>query len=197
MRNTRLLREWTALKALLLALTVAALVGCSGSDIDDDDGYDPGYRNYPQYKNLTIVLRVVDPQGNPIGGASVWVADHEDDTTTDRRLHPLAEGYPRKWQGWLANWASDDYRVVINYPGDRDEFTIEAGRAGYWSAQTRVSIADYEPDEIFVRDVLVLPAKSTIYSAQTTEAGEAEAVAADENFERAPGHEPQITIGEE
>ncbi len=199
MRRITLNTAWWTLKSLLLALLIAAIAGCGGTDIDDDDGYDPGYYDFPQYRNLTIILRVVDPAGYPIGGASVWVADHEDDQTTSTRLHPLGDGYPRQWRGWLANWTSDDYRVVINYPGDRDEFTIEAGKRGYWSDRTRVSISDYEPDEIFVRDELVLVPRATIYSTQAPaqEPSQAETVAADADFQRETGDQPQITIGAE
>ncbi len=199
MRRITLNTLWWVLKPLLLALLIAAIAGCSGGDIDDDDGYDPGYSNYPQHKNLTLILRVVDPDGRPVGGASVWVGDHEDDYMTTSRLRPLGDGYPRQWRGWLANWTSDEYRVVINYPGDRDEFTVEAGKRGYWSDETRVSISDYEPDEIFVRDELVLVPKAMISSAQAQaqEPSQAETVAADADFERETGREPQITIGEE
>ena len=199
MRRITLNTLWWVLKSLLLALLIAAIAGCGGTDIDDDDGYDPGYSNYPEHKNLTLILRVVDPDGRPVGGASVWVADHEDDYMTTSRLHPLGDGYPRQWRGWLANWTSDEYRVVINYPGDRDEFTIEAGKQGYWSDETRVSISNYEPDEIFVRDELVLVPRATIYSAQAAaqEPSQAETVPADAGFQRETGHEPQITIGEE
>ena len=199
MRRITLNTPWWVVKSLLLALLIAAIAGCGGTDIDDDDGYDPGYSDYPEYRNLTLILRVVDPSGRPVGDASVWVADHEDDHTTSSRLHPLADGYPRQWRGWLANWTSDEYRVVINYPGDRDEFTVEAGKRGYWSDETRVSISDYEPDEIFVRDELVLVPKATIHSAQAPaqEESQAETVSADAGFERETGHQPQITIGEE
>ncbi len=199
MRLTTLPIPWRVIVILLRGAAIALLNGCGGSDIDDDDGYDPGDPAYPQYKDLTLILRVVDPDGDPISGASVWVDDSEDDRKTDAQLHPLGEGYPRQWRGWLANWTSDDYRLVINYRGDTDEFLIEAGKTGYWSDSTRVVISDYEPDEIFVRDVLVLRPKSgRLSSAQTEdEPRQAEIVPADEDFQRQPGNEPSITIGDE
>ncbi|MFO7946589.1 MAG: hypothetical protein R6V19_07235 [Armatimonadota bacterium] len=191
-------RYWlTGLIVVLLALGLTLITGCGGSDIDDDDGYSSGEYGYPQYKNLTIILRVVDPEGVPIGGASVWVDEHEDDETTDRRLHPLGDGYPRSWRGWLANWTSDDYRVVMNYSGDQDTFTIAAGKHGYWSDETRVAIGDWEPDEIFVRDELVLvPKTGVVYQAQV-EDKQADKVEADTDFEREPEDEPSVTIGAE
>lgn len=184
------------LMAILLALALTFVAGCGGSDIDDDDGYDSGEYNYPQYKNLTIILRVVDPDGVPVGGASVWVDEKEADRTTDKKLHPLGDGYPREWRGWLANWTNDDYRVVMNYSGDRDNFTIAAGKYGYWSDETHVSVADWEPDEIFVRDELVLvPKTGQVYQAQAEEK-EADKVT-DHDIERDADEQPTITIGEE
>jgi hypothetical protein len=199
MRLTRLATPWRVIVILSLGATMVLLNGCGGSDIDDDDGYDPGDPAYPQYKDLTLILRVVDPDGDPISGASVWVDDFKDDKTTDAQLHPLGEGYPRQWRGWLANWTSDDYRVVINYRGDTDEFLIEAGKTGYWADSTRVVISDYEPDEIFVRDVLVLVPKSgRLGPAQSeAEAQQAEIVPADEDFQRQAGNEPIHTLGDE
>lgn len=199
MRLTTLEIPWRVVAILLLGAAMVLLNGCGGSDIDDDDGYDSGDPAYPQYKDLTLILRVVDPDGDPISGASVWVDDSEDDRKTDAQLHPLGEGYPRQWRGWLANWTSDDYRLVINYRGDTDEFLIEAGKTGYWSDSTRVVISDYEPDEIFVRDVLVLRPKSGRLGPAQTEAEpqQAEIVPADEGFQREPGNEPIHTLGDE
>ena len=199
MRLTTLPIPWRVVLILLLGATMVLLNGCGGSDIDDDDGYDPGDPEFPQYKDLTLILRVVDPDGDPVGGASVWVDGSEDDRKTDAQLHPLSDGYPRQWRGWLANWTSDDYRLVINYRGDRDTFIIEAGKRGYWSDSTRVVISDYEPDEIFVRDVLVLKPKSGwLGPAQIEdEPKQAEIVAADEDFQREPGNEPTHTLGDE
>ena len=199
MRLTTLEIPWRVVAILLLGAAMVLLNGCGGSDIDDDDGYDSGDPAYPQYKDLTLILRVVDPDGDPISGASVWVDDSEDDRKTDAQLHPLGEGYPRQWRGWLANWTSDDYRLVINYRGDTDEFLIEAGKTGYWSDSTRVVISDYEPDEIFVRDVLVLRPKSGRLGPAQTEAEpqQAEIVPADDGFQREPGNEPIHTLGDE
>ena len=199
MRLTTLEIPWRVVAILLLGAAMVLLNGCGGSDIDDDDGYDSGDPAYPQYKDLTLILRVVDPDGDPISGASVWVDDSEDDRKTDAQLHPLGEGYPRQWRGWLANWTSDDYRLVINYRGDTDEFLLEAGKTGYWSDSTRVVISDYEPDEIFVRDVLVLRPKSGRLGPAQTEAEpqQAEIVPADDGFQREPGNEPIHTLGDE
>lgn len=190
-------RGWLVLIGLAGALALVALGGCGGTDIDDDDGYDPGYPDYPRYTNLTLILRVVDPDGYPIGDASVYVDGELDDEETDWEFHPLGSGYPYDWQGWLANWTSDDYRVVLNYPGDRDEFNIEVRKNGYYSDYTTVEISDYEPDEIFVRDVLVLVPRYGIYSQNTEQAKEAEIAPAEEGFKREAGHKPTITLGAE
>ncbi len=200
MRRNSLLSGWAIWAILLLAPAAMLLAGCAGGTIDDDGGYDPGIIGFPQYRNLTIVLRVIDERGRAVGGASVWVDGREAQKRTDNRLYPLGSGYPREWQGWLANWTSDAYRVVINYPNDVDEFDIEVGKQGYWPDVTRVVIADWEPDEIFVRDVMVLEEKFgwlTSAAAPEREPRLAEVVAADTGYVRAPGSEPIITIGNE
>jgi hypothetical protein len=191
--------RWLVITALVWIPILITLGGCDGTDIDDDDGYVSGHPAYPQYKNLTIALQVVDPAGRPIGDASVWVDGREDTRKTKSWLQILGQGWPRTWRNWRANWTSDRYRVVMNYPGDVDEFTIAAGKKGYWSDETRVRISDREPDEIFVRDVLVLEPRPTIYSAQAPDKPdrEAEIVGADPDFVREEGREPQITIGDE
>jgi hypothetical protein len=182
----------------LLALATMMLAGCSGGTIDDDDGYDPGLIDFPQYRNLTIILRIVDQDGNPVGGASVWVDGEEAQEMSDNLLHPLGAGYPRDWQGWLANWVSDDYRVVINFPGDTDEFAIEVGKQGYWADETRVTVSDWEPDEIFIRDVMVLEEQNGwLTSASADEPHNAEVIGADDGFTREPNSQPTITIGDE
>ena len=154
MRQTSLLSGWWVGMTVLLALATVMLAGCSGGTIDDDDGYDPGLIDFPQYRNLTIILRVIDQDGDPVGGASVWVDGQEAIETTENELRPLGSGYPREWQGWLANWVSDGYRVVINYPNDSDEFDIWVGKTGYWADETSVVISDWEPT--FHPDVMVL-----------------------------------------
>jgi len=198
MRQTSLLSGWWVGMTVLLALATVMLAGCSGGTIDDDDGYDPGLIDFPQYRNLTIILRVIDQDGDPVGGASVWVDGQEAIETTENELRPLGSGYPREWQGWLANWVSCGYRLVINYPNDSDEFDIRVGKTGYWADETSVVISDWEPDEIFVRDVMVLEEQDGwLTSAEATEPHKAEVIGADAGFKRAPGSEPTITIGDE
>lgn len=198
MRTTSRLAGYWVGTGVLLALVTAMMVGCSSGTIDDDDGYDPGLIDFPQYRNLTIILRVIDQDGDPVGGASVWVDGEEAIETSEDELRPLGTGFPREWRGWLANWVSDDYRVVINYPGDTDEFDIEVGKTGYWSDETSVVISDWEPDEIFIRDVMVLERQyGWVASASAREPHQAEVTGADAGFSREPGSEPRITIGDE
>ena len=141
-------RLWFTLLALLAV--VLLIGGCGGG------GYDGYGSDYPQYKYLTLVLAVKSPGGSPIGGATIIVDGEPDAQLTDSQFHPLGDGYPDLWQGWLANWVSDQYSVVMNYPGDSDEFQITAHKAGWIDDSTTVRVDDYEPSEIFIRDTLTL-----------------------------------------
>ncbi len=108
------------------------------------------------YKDLTLVLRVQDPSGAPVGDATVTVAGGPDATLTAATYHRLGASYPAEWVGWRANWASDSYQVVMNYPGDVDEFLISVTKDGWTTDRTVVQIFDYEPDHIYIRDTLTL-----------------------------------------
>jgi hypothetical protein len=141
---------------LAVVIAVIALGGCSGGQIDDDNGYDPGDENYPQYKDLTLILRIQTSAGKPLGGATVLIDEEEDSTSSDSKFHPLGDGYPTAWLGWLCNWTSDDYQVVMNYYGDRDSFEIRVHKDGWTDDSTIVRVDDSEPDQIFIRDTMVL-----------------------------------------
>lgn len=148
------LTRWTMVGFVGLALV--ALAGCGGTALDDDGGYDPGDPNYPQYRYLTIALRIVDGSGHALGGATVWVDGEANSVESDDQFHPLDNHYPYAWQGWAANWESDEYSVVINYPGDQDRFPIRVEKPGWTADTTMVTIHDWEPSDIYIRDVMVL-----------------------------------------
>lgn len=150
--------QHASLIVLFVLASILILSGCGGINgfIDDDGGYDPGDEYYPQYKDLVIALRVVTSGGKPIGGAEVWVDNDLDEKETLAYFFSLDNIYPPQWRGWVANWESDRYQVVINYPGDKDRFEITVTKPGWSSDTTLVSISDYEPDTIFIRDEMVL-----------------------------------------
>lgn len=148
-----------ALSFTVLATFVVALIalgGCGGGQIDDDNGYDPGDEDYPQYKDLTLILKVRNSAGKPLGGATVLIDEEEDGTLTDLQFHPLGDGYPTAWLGWLCNWTSDDYQVVMNYYGDQDSFEIRVHKDGWTDDSTIVRVDDDEPEHIFIRDTMIL-----------------------------------------
>ena len=144
------------LMASATGLALALLAGCGGTELDDDYGYDPGAPSYPQYRYLTIALRVTDGGGRALGGATVYVDGVANGTLSADQYYPLDNHYPHNWQGWAANWESDEYRVVINYPGDQDRFEIRVTKPGWTADSTMVTIHDWEPTDIYIRDVMTL-----------------------------------------
>ena len=134
-----------------LALAALLLGGCGGGD---DHRHD--YSNYPMYKDLTLILRVKTPSGNPVGGATVLIDGEANATLTDLQFHPLGSGYPDAWIGWLCNWTSDEYQSVVNFAGDQDSFEIRVHKNGWTEDSTLVNIYDYEPAHIFIRETMVL-----------------------------------------
>lgn len=158
-------RYGTCLLLMGLILPFAVLLGGCGGDLFDG-GYDP---DYPRYKELTLILRVQNGQGEPLGGANVYVDGMEDENRTDFLFYALGAGYPEQWRGWLANWTSDAYEAVMDYPGDRDQFQIRVEKDGYTHDTTLVKISDDEPRHIFIRDIMTLY-RITDVSAQTARA---------------------------
>jgi hypothetical protein len=142
--------------ATILILALGLVLGGCGGTIDDDNGLDLGDPGYPIYKDLTIILCVQDPNGWPVGGATVFVDGAEALNETEDEYQRLGDGYPVAWIGWLANWVSDYYQVVMNYAGDVDEFVITATRDGWTEDTSLVQIFDYEPDHIFIRDTMTI-----------------------------------------
>lgn len=161
------------LVAAMLLLTVFALGGCGGGYIDDDYYHED---DYPRYTDLTLILRVQTPNGNPLGGATVWIDGDRDDHRTDSEFHPLADGYPRDWWGWLANWVSDEYSVVMSYPGDADEFEMRVSKPGFTADRSTVVVEDWEPDHIFIRDVMTLRRETDTTAPAASEPHRAEVI---------------------
>lgn len=143
----------TTLRLFVLALAVTGVAlfagGCGG-------GTDYYHSDYPQSKYLTLIMRVQNPAGDPVGGATIIVDGENDPQLTDPQFHPLGSGYPDEWQGWLANWVSDQYSVVMNFEGDSDQFEIRAHKDGWLDDYTTVLVDDSEPSDIFIRDTLTL-----------------------------------------
>jgi len=131
-----------------VVLAALLLGGCGGgSDY---------YQSYPMYKDLTLILRVQTPGGFPVGGATVLIDGEPDATLTDLQLHPLGDGYPDAWIGWLCNWTSDEYQSVVNFAGDTDSFEMRVHKDGWTEDSTIVNIYDYEPQHIFIRETMVM-----------------------------------------
>jgi hypothetical protein len=152
-----------------MALTALTLAGCGG-------GNDDHFTAYPRTKDLTLVLRVVSPGGFPIGGAQVLIDGVPDPVLTDPQLHPLGSGFPDAWQGYLANWTSDAYQVVMNFEGDSDEFEIRVHKPGWTDVATIVRIDDFEPQHIFIRDEMIMTRITTAGAATTKKPHYAEVI---------------------
>ena len=171
------------------------LGGCgSGHDIGADNGSDLGIPGYPAYKNLTQILQVVDPAGQPIGGATVTVDGEKDDELTVAQFYPLGDAYPSEWRGWPANWTSDQYRIQINFPGATVKYEIRVHKDGWTEASTFVSINESEPDDIYLRSQLVLYPITDYRPQAVRQPAQAEVRPADPGFVRPQGHQPTKTI---
>lgn len=173
-------------------LAVLGLVGCGGT-IDDDNGYDGHHPGYPRYIDLVLILRVQNASGYPVGDASVYVDDDLASNETDDVYHPLGEGYPVAWVGWLANWVNEDYQVVMNDYGDEDQFEIRVTKSGWTEDRSLVTIHDYEPDQVFIRDTMTLHRLSTASTRSAAPPHLAEVVSG-KGIVRTPSGGPKVII---
>jgi hypothetical protein len=184
------------LGAVLLA-SVFAFGGCGSTYLDDDNGYNPGDDGYPLYVNMTLVWKVIDPDGYPIGGVTMWLDGAESMYLTDPEFTPLGNNYPYNWRGWLCNWISDEYRAVINYHGDSDSFELRATKPGWTDASTILEVNEYDYPEVFIRGTLVMYPIDGLQVQGVASQAKPEVQKAPAGFKRAPGHEPKFTVGGE
>lgn len=141
---------------ILLAIggTAALLAGCGGG------GYYDGCAgsDYPQSRYVTFYLRVEDPWGNPVGGATVEIDGFRvDGPTTDYWVYVGYEG-PPEWWGWAYNWGVENYRVVIYEPDEVRYLRVRVSAPDLGSEDAWVEIGDCDPLRVYVRIVFVLGA---------------------------------------
>ncbi|MEN6305586.1 MAG: hypothetical protein ABFD96_22880 [Armatimonadia bacterium] len=124
------------------------LSGCGGS-------YGPGDSNYPDYRTLTLALRVQDPDGNPIANARVFVDGDRYDWPTQETFEPLGTDFPAAWQGWLANWSSST-DFFEDTPGEPIHFDIAVRKTGWGEGVSIVHIESPTSRYYVVRDTITL-----------------------------------------
>jgi hypothetical protein len=137
------------LSSLALALIIA-LSGCGGTSMDEIMGD-------LREQRLVLILRVQDPDGNPIGNAQVFVDGRRDDWRTDSEFLPLGEDFPAAWQDFLCNWVSEGWSM---YYEDGDplggRLDLAVRKVGWDEGLTIVLIPDTDVDRFFVRDTITL-----------------------------------------
>lgn len=133
-----------AVAAALAALIVA---GCGGSGGDEYDPWD----DYPQYRYLTLYLRVQDPDGDPVRGARVYINNDRVDGLTAGRWYEVGLEGPEEWEGWLHNWAVEDFPVRIDHEGQVRKLRIKVSKPGWDTRYSTVYVRDADPDYMYVR----------------------------------------------
>ncbi len=135
------------------ALSAALLVaGCGGGG----GSYYYGENDYPQYRYLSLYLRVEKPNGDPLGGATVTIEGEEVDGLTASRWYQVGSEGPSSWRGWLYNWAVGDFQVLINREGQVKSLTVRVARDGWGADSAEVKVRDADPDRVYVRVIFVL-----------------------------------------
>lgn len=135
---------------VLTLVVLSILTGCGGMD------YGPDSPGYPQYRQLTLILAVQDPDGQPIANARVYVDGERDEWTTEDTFERLGPGFPHAWQDLLANWSSDFYQLIEDTPSDHVRFDLAVRKVGWGEDVSIVEIDDPTADHVFVRDVMTL-----------------------------------------
>jgi hypothetical protein len=175
-----------ACRYILLAVGLAAalVVGCGGGGTGYGPCGDEPYcdEDYPQYRYLTIYLRVEDPGGEPVGAAEVRINGCLVDDRTAGRWYYIGSTGPKPWRGWRYNWAVEDFRVRLDYPAQTRHLHVEVSKPGYGSDDVVFEVSDDDPEYLYARAVLLLGASP----ARARAAGQAE------YFRPRPGAAPAL-----
>jgi hypothetical protein len=133
--------RWLALAAA--GLVALGLIGCSGSN--DEQNHD-----------VTIVLNVSDTDGNPVGGATVWVDGVAQDLRTAWEMVYLGDGFPESWAGFPANWVRSGFETYTYGDWDSDTIVVRVSKTGYYTQETEFDITGDLPYEVFARDTFIM-----------------------------------------
>ncbi|MBC7286968.1 MAG: hypothetical protein H5T86_02780 [Armatimonadetes bacterium] len=106
---------------------------------------------YPQYRYVTIYLRVQEPDGDPVRGAAVYIDGEPIDGLTAGRWYRIDDDGPPEWQGWLHNWAVHDLAVRIDRRNQVRELDLEVAKDGWGSRSTTIRVRDSDPEHMYVR----------------------------------------------
>jgi len=134
--------------AIAIVGIVVALGGCAGMGFEEI--------KIPDFPQLTLILRVQDPAGDPIGNARVFVDGHWDEWTTNGFFEPLGADFPAAWVGFPANWVSEEYQITDPIGSGPARFDIAVRKVGWTSDLTIVELADTNAHRYFVRDTMTL-----------------------------------------
>ncbi|MBU0607984.1 MAG: hypothetical protein KKI08_08845 [Armatimonadetes bacterium] len=133
--------------AVLAVLTVPLLAGCAGLG--------PEFVLPPELR-LTLILRVQDLTGAPIGNVRVFVDGEPAEWRTDDTFEPLGVGFPEAWQSFEVNWVSESYAIFLEGAVAPVNMDLAVRKVGWTDDLSLVRINDLSPEHLFVRDTMTL-----------------------------------------
>ncbi len=161
------------------------IVGCEGDTCYDDycyddyyyDDYDDHYYDDDDYedgsteKTLFVYLNVGDQDGNPLEGATVWVDSRQQENRTEDQYDELGDQFPEGWRGWRYNWSGGPFWIDLRDCSNREcMIEILVSKTGYDTQRTTITLEQQDPDEVYMRQTLVMERQVGVGSARVVDA---------------------------